>query len=122
MDDLTRNEVLNKYLYAHQAYAKAMEMIGLFSAGTIGVVVALRPENSVVTIEVQTALILLFLSMIGTVFWFMGKGQQALTMANKILDDPNSEHRTLEPCWARLSRIIVLSSFILSYWLLIKSL
>ncbi|NND82510.1 MAG: hypothetical protein HKN50_08795 [Gammaproteobacteria bacterium] len=120
MIDSIRKEMLGKQADAQHAYAKGMEMIGVFSAGTIGIVVAIRPAGSS-NIETQAALFLLFISMIGTVIWFMGRGVQYLRMAESISKNPTKPQKISEPLWARTSRILVVASFILAYWMLFSS-
>lgn len=112
---------LAKHAKAHEAYAKAMEMIGVTSAGAIAVVVALRPAAATATLELRIAIALLFASTVGVIVWFMSKGAQYNNMAQKILSSPNSEHSTKEPWWGRAARVVSLSAFLLGFYFLFVS-
>lgn len=115
--------ILEKVRQGQAYYAKAMELIGIFSAGTIGFVVALRPQGEIDSqFSLKVAVALLFISVISTIFWFMGKGLQSYTVANQIKNNPNSVARAKEPWWARLSRLLALSCFICAYLFLFMSL
>jgi len=114
---------MEKLRQSQGAYAKAMEMIGIFSAGTIGVVVALRPQGQESTpIELEVALVLLFIAALTTIFWFMGKGHQYYKVANKIMGSPESVARVKEAWWTRTSRVLALSTFVSAYYFLFQSL
>lgn len=115
--------VLDKVRQGQAYYAKAMEMIGIFGAGTIGFVVALRPQNELATHHsLKVAVALLFVSVISTVFWLMGKGLQSYSIVNQLKNNPDSIARAKEPWWARLARVAALSSFISAYYFLFDSL
>ena len=112
---------LAKHAKAHEAYAKAMEMIGVTSAGAIAVVVALRPTGATGSSELRAAVILLFLSTVGVIIWFMSKGAQYSQMAQKILSAPNDEYSVKEPWWGRAARVATLSAFLLGFYFLLVS-
>ncbi|MBQ0799418.1 MAG: hypothetical protein KBT63_09030 [Porticoccaceae bacterium] len=123
MDDETAAEIMRKLKESHAAYSKGMEMVGYFSAATIGVVIALRPhEQGETQIQIQIAVVLLFVSVLSTIFWFFGKGTQHYITAKKIMENPSEAARTKELPWARASRVIALSAFISAYFYLYISL
>jgi high-affinity Fe2+/Pb2+ permease len=116
--------VMEKLDKSHEAYAKGMELIGLVSAGTIGVVVVLRPlSQGGEAVEIKVAVVLLFIAVLSTIFWFMGKGNQQHKLANKILNaKPNQMVSVKEAWWTRTVRILALSTFICAYYYLFNAL
>ena len=123
MDTETANGIQEKLKQSQAAYAKAMEMIAIFSAATIGFVVAIRPQDSGETsIEIKIAIILLFISTLSTIFWFFGKGNQYFKIINEMINKPNEVARVKEPWWARTSRVLALATFVSAYYYLFISL
>ena len=123
MDTETANGIQEKLKQSQAAYSKAMEMIAIFSAATIGFVVALRPQGSEeASIEIKIAIILLFISTITTIFWFFGKGSQYFKIINIMIKKPNEVARAKEPWWARVSRVLALATFISAYYYIFISL
>jgi len=120
-DNETTNAIMAKLAQSQSSYAKGMEMIGVFSAGTIGVVVALQPAGHE-KLEIKLAIILLFIAVLTTIFWFMGKGSQYFKVARLAMSNPDSEISVKEYWWARTSRVLALSSFVGAYYFLFQSL
>jgi len=111
-----------KLARAQDAYAKGMELIGITSAGAIGIVVALKPTGVSGSFELRVAVGLLFLATIGAVAWFMSKGTQYYMMSREMLKDPSDEVSVREPWWGRVARVSTMSAYILGFYFLFISL